>query len=397
MKLSLGIVIALAGSAIVACSSADEEAAPNVEVTPPAEGGAVPPPVSTDGGVVIDASADADAEAATPRVCSDDGFCHTAVPSGQNLRAVWADGAGIAWAATEQGAILRFNGTTWTQHTKVKGGALLSIWGSAPNDIWVGGDAGLFHGTGTSSSTVTFENVSAPGNAQAPIMSIWGSGPKDVWAVGNLLTFPYVARVLHYTDGFAGAGWQIDPVSNNPILTARVWGNGTSGVWIAGIRNNPITIDHELVTLRRAIGSSAFVEVPMPKDPAGGGSAGQIDKLFDGAVAADGTVWVLGRTNTSKPGFARGTTTDGTTFAWTFVPHGPSVGPVSSFVWGKGKNDQWIGGEYGRFHHWDGTSWTQARTTITKFPDTTNLNAIWGSPSGEMWVVGNGIALHKKS
>lgn len=394
MKLSLGIVIALATTgSIVACSSGDEAAAPGLE-TPETEGGALPPP-QPDAAAVTDAGGgDADAEAAAPRVCSDDGFCHTSVPTDQTLRGVWSDGAGIAWAVSEEGAILRFDGASWTQHTKTKG-ALRAVWGSSPTDLWVGGNDGLFHGTGATSSALTFENVSAPGNASAPITSIWGTGSKDVWAVGNLLTFPYVARVLRYSDGFAGAGWQIDPISTSPILTARVWGNGTSGVWIAGQRNNPITINQEVVTLRRAIGSGSFVEVPMPKDPDGNGSAGQIDKLFDGAVGADGTVWVLGRTNTSKPGFARGTTTDGTTFTWTFVPHGPSVGPVSNFVWGNGKSDMWVGGEYGRFHHWDGAAWLQARTTVTKFPDTTDLNAIWGAPNGEMWVVGKGIALHK--
>jgi hypothetical protein len=109
----------------------------------------------------------------------------------------------------------------------------------------------------------------------------------------------------------------------------------------------------------------------------------------------DGTMWILGRTNSSAPGFVRGLPTLGQTYAFTFVAHGPSVGPLSNFVWGRSADDAWIGGEYGRLRHWDGTAWTQAKTTITKYPDTTTLNAIWGNASGELWVVGEGIAMHR--
>ena len=59
---------------------------------------------------------DADADASTPRECSDDGFCHTALPKGQTLRAVWGDGQGVVWAVSGQGAILRWDQTEWKIH-----------------------------------------------------------------------------------------------------------------------------------------------------------------------------------------------------------------------------------------------------------------------------------------
>jgi hypothetical protein len=280
-------------------------------------------------------------------------------------------------------------------HTKLKG-ALYAVWGAGPNDVWVGGVDGLWHGQGASSAALTFADSNAPSDARAPIMSIWGTGAKDVWAAGNFMDFPYVGRVLHYTDGFAGAGWQVDGASSNPVLFSRVWGNAASGVWLAGVRNNPVTINHEVYVMRRAAGAAKFTEVTVPGDPAAPKGVGQVDKLFDATAGLDGTMWILGRTNTSKPGFLRGTSSDGgQTFTWSFTQHGPSVGPVSNFVWGRAGNDQWIGGEYGRLRHWDGTTWTQAKTTITKFPDTTTLRAIWGDAQGELWVVGDGIAMHR--
>jgi hypothetical protein len=377
---------------MVACSSSDD-ATPNGETPPAVEGGTLPP--SPEASVPVDAGvADADAEAGPPRVCSDDGFCHTAVPANQTLRGVWADGAGVAWAVSEQGAILRYEGNAWTVHTKTKG-ALYAVWGSGPNDVWVGGEVGLLHGTGAASAALTFADAQAPGDARAPITSIWGSGSKDVWAAGNFMDFPFVARVLHYTDGFAGASWQVDGVSSNPVLFSRVWGTSASGVWLAGVRNNPVTIKQEVYVMRRSPGATKFAEVPLPRDPSAPKGVGELNKLHDATAGLDGTVWVLGRTNTSKQGFARGTTADGVTFDWSFVATGPSSGQLSNFVWGKGASDQWIGGNYGRLRHWDGTTWTQAKTTITKFPDITALHAMWGDAKGELWVVGDGIAMHR--
>jgi hypothetical protein len=389
---ALGAVAALATSSI-ACSSADDGVSTSGETPPPVEGGVLPP--APDASAPVDAgSVDADAEAEAPRVCSDDGFCHTTLSPKATLRGVWADGAGVAWAVSDEGEILRHDGNAWTVHTKTKG-ALRAVWGSGPNDIWIGGDVGLLHGTGATSATLTFADANAPGDQRAPITSIWGTGAKDVWAVGNFVDFPYVARVLHYTDGFAGASWQVDGVSSSPVLFSRVWGTSTSGVWLAGLRNNPVTINQEVYVVRRSAGATKFAQVDLPRDPTAPQGVGELYKLADATVALDGTVWVMGRTNTSKQGFARGTTTDGVVYTWSFVATGPSSGKLFEFAWGKAEADQWIGGDYGRLKRWDGTSWTQAKTTISKFPDTTPLHAMWGDANGELWVVGDGIAMHR--
>jgi len=407
VKLSLvtarGTHLAASLLALLACTAAlvagcgDDEGDPVTELPGGGEGGTLPPPVGTDGAASgPDAGAVDAADAGPPRTCSNDEFCHTTVPVGQTLLGVWADGAGAAWAVSAQGAILRWDGTAWSVHAKTKG-ALHAVWGSGPNDVWVGGAAGVLHGTGATSSSLVFADTVAPGHGGAAIVSIWGTGAGDVWAAGSTFDGGYVARVLHYgaSGGDAGATWSIDGVSGQPVAVTRVWGTPASGVWIAGVRNNPITIAPEVVVLRRAPSATKFSEVPIPGDPGAPKGVGQIDKLFDAAATADGTMWVLGRTNTSKPGYARGVSADGgLTFTWTFGAHGPSVGPLSSFVRGASSTDAWIGGEYGRLHHWDGAAWTQARTTVSKYPLTTTLHAMW-SQGQELWVVGDGIALHR--
>jgi hypothetical protein len=391
MKISLATLSALGAVALgAACSNNDDSAR---DVAPVSEGGALPP--GEDASAPTDASpADVDAEAAAPRVCSEDGFCHTAAPASEILRAVWGDGQGITWSVSESGAVYRHDGATWTLHTKLKG-ALSAIWGSGPNDIWIGGVEGIFHGQGATSATLVFTNVGAPGDDRAPITSIWGTGPKDVWAAGSFSTFPYRSRVLHYSDGFAGAGWQVDGASSLPALFSRVFGTAQSGVWLAGLGVQPVTSERELVVVRRAVGQTSFVAVPVPGDPAVPNGVGAIGRLFDAAAGGDGTLWVLGRSNSAKPCFVRGTSVDGVTYTWSFVAYGPQVGPVSNFVWGRAANDQWIGGEYGRLRRWDGTTWVQAKTTITMYPEIATLHGIWGDAQGDLWVVGEGIAMHR--
>lgn len=400
MKLSMRPLLALGAIAslvaIAACSSSDESP-PDDPAPPETEGGTLPPP---DGSAPVDsgaADADADVEAEAPRVCSEDGFCHTTVPPKQVLRGVWADGAGVAWAVSDEGAILRFDGSAWSVHTQTKG-TLSAIWGSGPTDLWVGGTGGLMHGAGATSATVTFTDVETPGDKRAPITSIWGTGASDVWAAGGYLTSPRVGRVVHYAGagGDGGASWTLDPASANPVVYSRVWGSVASGVWLAGLYLEPVTRNQVLAVHRKEAGSTTFADVAVPTDPTAPKGSGQIIRFYDASASADGTMWLLGRTNTSKAGYGRGTTTDGgLTYTWEFVQYGPSVGPLPIFIWGPSKNDAWIGGEYGRLRHWDGTTWTQAQTTITKYPDTTTLNAMWGSPQGEQWVVGDGIALHR--
>jgi hypothetical protein len=54
-----------------------------------------------------------------------------------------------------------------------------------------------------------------------------------------------------------------------------------------------------------------------------------------------------------------------------------------------------MAGDYGRLGHWNGSAWTQAKTTISKYPEIAPLYAVWGRAGGELWVVGDGIAMHR--
>ncbi len=392
-------------AALVACADAEEAAEPARDVP---EGGTIP--ANVDSGIppedsgspdaISDAGVDADA---APRVCSKEGFCHTVVPANQTLRGVWTDGAGTAWAVSDEGAILRYDGTAWSVHATTKG-ALMSIWGSGPTDIWVGGATGLYHGQGATPATLVFTEVATP-DPQTPITSIWGTGTNDVWAVGgDTMTYPLVGRVLHYTgpvDAGGGKGapsdWALESIGKDPFLTLRVFGSAASGVWIAGRRMNPKQFWYEVALLRREAGGTDFVDVPLPSDPElPGNPVGTFENLYDASMSADGmSVFVLGRTHSARPAYARGSAINGgQSWAWSYNKNGAFGEPISNAIAAGSATDVWIAGDYGRIKHLSGSQWAQAAITVTKFPVIDPFYAI-GGKGNDMWFVGEGVALHR--
>ncbi|MBN9159771.1 MAG: hypothetical protein J0I07_02310 [Myxococcales bacterium] len=387
---------ALGSLVLVALSAcADTDASPGQVDTPNDEGGIVP---SSDAGSLedagdVDADADADTDAG-PRECSKEGFCHTVLPFNQTLRAVWSDGAGTTWATSEQGSVLRYDGKTWSVHAKLST-ALWSIWGSSPTDIWVGGDAGLFHGVGNTSATLAFAQVALP-DVDTPITSIWGTSATDVWATGSYL---YASgRVVHHTGGVGrddGPEFVLESVSAKPISYTRVFGSQATGVWIAGSWvDKP---GRRAILLRRSPGTSDFVEVSLPTNPNPGGPLeGALDRLYDASLSADGlSVYVLGRAEGAVPAVATGTSADGgQTFTWGFTITGNYKEPLLNAVGAKSASDAWIAGDYGRLRHWNGTEWRQSIITNDKYPVIAPLYAM-GGRGDDLWFVGDGIALHR--
>lgn len=396
LALGAGFGVGLALVLVFAGCADSEDAA---SVTPPVDQdtGILPAAEAgvQDGGHEADADAGSDADAA-PRECSDDGFCHTTVPPKQTIRSIWGDGQGVAWAVSDEGAILRWDGSAWNVHLAL-GEALLTVWGSGPTDVWVGSATTLYHGEGASSAALKFGAVDLPGDPSS-IKSIWGTGPNDVWATGPVNDYTWQGRVLHYTGPSTdkGGGWTLDDLSTQRIFWGKVWGTPNTGVWLGGVRNNPMTFATELIVLRKGISADTFSQVPMPVDPSGFGNAGNITRFWGASASSDDTMWLYGKAGTGTPAFIRGTTTDGgNTFTWTFNPDGTSRDPQMQAVWGTTATDAWLVGDYGRVRHWDGTRFTQSAITTTKFPVIDPFYAVWANGADDVWVAGAGVAFHK--
>lgn len=344
--------------------------------------------------------ADAGSDVVTPpKTCSDEGWCHTPVPAGQVLRDVWSDGAGSAWAVSDQGAVLRYDGTAWSVvHTRTATDArLFSIWGSGPTDIWVGAYGAILHGTGTTPATITWTELALDQVAPAAgAVSIYGTSRSDVFATAR-------TAVLHLDDD--GGSWVVDPVTSEIAGTAvAVWGRaGTSDLWLSTMN----TATKKSVLFHRSGGpGSPFSAVPgvseVPFNVLGRACATPGEPRR-GWMLDERTIWLVGTrvnfTNTCYYAFhgvanPDAGAMDAGAFAFTgTVFYDPYV--AQNDIWGSSPNDVWLAGEFGALNHWDGTRWQLAAISIGTQPVKKNLIAIHGRGPGDIWVVGDGIALHK--
>lgn len=426
------VVSALLASCLVmpaiACSTGEGDG-PAVDEGP-ADGTAPDaPPSRTD---EQDASADAldasteDAGDAQPRACSAGDVCHTTLPAKSFLRDVWSAGDGVVWAVgwsdkqliASPGPLLRWDGKVWTTAFTSEA-RLNAVWGSSATDIWVGGDAGLFHGTGPSSSAITWKKVRSEA-----VASIWGSSANDVWAVGGTKTYQYLfdGKVLHYQGPSAdgGDGWQIDPLSSRPASYRKVWGTSASDVWIGGAEHAtcgfPSCEGTRAFAVRRrpdGDGGITWSEAGLPQfgGIALGSGIHRGSELSGGGSIGTDSVWLMGsKSPTTFPDpvydvlFTGKAKTDGSgDHTWSSGTFGTCLGFdcsdlwFSRAVWGKSSNDVYLAGDFGQLRHWDGTSFSLVKTTIEKIPVTASFFGMWGSSSTDLWIVGDEIALHKVS
>lgn len=355
------------------------------------------------GGSADDAGAvDAGAEASLPppRACSDQNFCHTPVPAAATLTSVWGDGAGAVWSVSAQGTIYRWDGAEWKVHHELTGAVLTAVWGSGPTDVWVAGSKGLLHGTGASAATLVFVPVAdLPGNPDVPLTSLWGSGPDDIWAVGygqDPSTSALLGRVVH----FAGAGgwselslgvpreydWDPDPA----VAPMQVFGSASSGAWVHGAwlddQNNAVA-----VLFRVAPSATEGVRVPIPE---GEDWPPRHRPLTGAGVTDDGTVWLAAVSHSGRHRYIRGNAPYGAS-DWELL-YRPQYESNPHFFWGRSATDTWQVGDFGRLRRWDGAKWTQAVIMVTSAPVKSDLFGAWGTSDEDFWVVGDGIALHKR-
>ncbi len=127
------------------------------------------------------------------------------------------------WVVASEGDVAHWDGSSWaTQRlpdSPTSGPVPTAIWAIAANDIWVSSYDGMYsHYEG--SSWATFDVASNPTSS---FLSVWGSAPDDVWLVGDGVS-------LHY-DGVglsAGAPTGVD---------ALVFGSARDDVWLCEVNS----------------------------------------------------------------------------------------------------------------------------------------------------------------
>lgn len=105
-----------------------------------------------------------------------------------DLLAAWGHDEHL-WAAGTNGTVVHFDGTEWhTEATDTKV-TLRAIFGVGPNDIWAVGDRGTaLHFDGNAWSHVDV------GAYDGNLSAVWGSASDDVWIGGESVMFHWGAR-----------------------------------------------------------------------------------------------------------------------------------------------------------------------------------------------------------
>lgn len=104
-------------------------------------------------------------------------------------------------------------------------GALSSVWGSGPNDVYVVGGSGdvpplaeMYHYDGA-----VWRTIDVSGTGGFGLVWVYGFGPSDVYAVG------LGGTVLHYD----GTGWTKLNAGTTRSLWG-IWGSSPTDIWIVG-------------------------------------------------------------------------------------------------------------------------------------------------------------------
>lgn len=213
---------------------------------------------------------------------------------------------------------------SWRVEHSVDDGALLSVWGSGPHDVWVAGgqaDRGLLlHSDGARWEVVDVA-------ADHLLWWVYGVGKDEIYAVGD------GGLILH----FDGDAWARIPSGTSKQLFG-VWGATEDDVWIVG--GDPQGEIGDAVLLHGD--ASGFRQVELPQAFA----SRALFKVYGhgvGDVVMVGTDGVILRS-------------DGTTWR-----RDPAPTDASLFsLWGRSRDDMYAVGGFGDgvVLHFDGASWT---------------------------------------
>lgn len=155
------------------------------------------------------------------------------------LASVWGSGPSDVWAAggrSGHGLILHSDGKTWSEVPTAIPGFVWWIYGSGAHDVYAVGEAGLiWHYDGATWSSV-------PSGTTRTLYGLWAAGPDDVWAVGgNPEGLPGDAVLLRgNAQGFKPVAV---PSSLLPSALFKIYGSPAGGVVAVGVGGTILHFD----------------------------------------------------------------------------------------------------------------------------------------------------------
>lgn len=145
-------------------------------------------------------------------------------PQANDLHAVWAIAANDAWAVGDKGAIVHWDGASWTLAESPTSASLRAVWGTDASHVWAGGDGVFLMFDGTAWKVI-------PGPVTASIEFITGAATDDIWVSAR------AAQEIFHWDG---AKWTKPgtapgaPDKSGMYFMVPIWAAGNGRAWAGG-------------------------------------------------------------------------------------------------------------------------------------------------------------------
>jgi hypothetical protein len=282
--------------------------------------------------------------------CGELGWKSLASHSQGALAGIWGTGPRDAFAVGRGGAILHWDGESWTAMTSPTNLDLFAIWGSARDNAFAVGSKGtILHWDGATWSPTTSPTTTT-------LMGIWGTGAADVFAVGGPAFEAGGGIILHWD----GGAWSQMAAPKTSDLHA-VWGSGPNDVFAVGWTASVLHWD-----------GTAWSAMASPE------------------WALLNTVWGTGPNDVFAAGFIGMLHWDGT--RWSTQSFAASSAPWFRGIWGSGPDDVYVYGDNnaGLIGHWNGKKWSISIANIPSdapFSDR-SVGGMWGSGPEDVFAVG---------
>ena len=416
-------LLALATHGSMGCASNDA-ASPGFEP----DAGDAAPSTETDAGFVEDARSDSpvpDRDGGPP--CNEDGWCRTPLPGvpSPSLKGVFAVSPTRALATGETCAIqgsqyvcatslLLWDGNAWS--TAARGlERLTGIWASDADHFWVVNDQSksiarvTFDGNHADIATESLPyDLKSCADAK---LAISGSGPTGVYVAAYCYNGDQTTKgfLFHRTEGDGGAPawsttWSGGGTSELQAGLGSVFVSPSGDVWAAGWKIQGPTgswsarsyIPDTMSTLVLRVTGDTVDEQAL--DPSLAMCSQSIWSAGDGTVFVGGVCDSGYLDYTEYPTLARyGQLADGG-FGWSAVHRTPigqwgAIGRSFPVVWGFGSTEVYAVGSWATV--WNGTALETVNLAVNGSPVGNRVESVHGSSSTDIWMVGNGFAMHR--
>jgi hypothetical protein len=295
------------------------------------------------------------------------------------LGSVWGSSRSNVFAAGNSGAIVHFDGTSWTKMESGTTENVLGVWGTGPNDVWAVSQFGtILHYNGS---------IWAPVHEhEGELRGVWGASSNDVYVVG------LSGVLLHYD----GVSWSSLTVTSAHL--SAISGRSGGDVYVVGRRSESEgAMFHFDGTSWTDISAVITGSGPPPLNDVLAGSAGRVFvsrgdldirvHWFDGASWHASTqeqptlrsVWAHSRDYAIAAG------DDGEILRWngtTWEPMASGAGVELHAAYGFAENDVFVGARDGSIRHFDGTEWKEM------FSPASYINDMWGSAPDDVYAAG---------